>query len=244
MIKVPKKIHHGHIVDAVVEIRFAARREQTVILDILSSISKYISDYKFNPTDIPKQFRQADPQLSYSADLTLVGDKFSIGIGVNTIIFSCQNGYKSWDQFFPFIISILESVQGNIERVLRIGVRFTNFFENLNDLRKFNVSFSAGYDENVTTSSDAIAQMVVKFSTVPSNADGIAYNVTVANQARVANKALTGILVDVDAYVDQPILANTGKALYEFIDKTHTKEKVMFFSLLEKSFLESLQPEY
>ena len=168
---------------------------------------------------------------------------FSIGLGANTINFDCKNGYKSWSEVRPFIVSILKVIEQHIERVVRVGVRFTNFFEGLNDLKNFNISFSAGTDQGLIKKSGSVAQAVIKFSTAATREENVGYNVTVANEARVQNKALTGILVDVDAFIDQPSLKNYEQ-LYECIEYAHMSEKTMFFSLLEKSFLESLEPQY
>lgn len=237
--KIPARIDHGHIIDSVVEIRFVPKNEQTAFLEILASIRDVTPNFRFVPTEIPKQIRDLNPQLKWNVEAAIIGDKFSVGIGSNAIVFNCQNGYKTWNEFFPFITSVLGRIGDHITKVIRIGVRFTNFFEGNNDLRNFNVNFNAGLATVFDKTAPKLTQMVVKFTVT----DTVSHNVTVASGVTVPNRT-PGTLVDVDTFVETGLPSTTGSKLNEYIEMIHEQEKQMFFSLLEKTFLDSLNPKY
>jgi uncharacterized protein (TIGR04255 family) len=238
--KIPKLIDHGHIIDSVVEIRFVPKNERTAFLDIIATVRDFIPNFKFQPTDIPRQIRLGDTQFEFSVEGTLVGEEYTVGIGFNTIVFNCHKGYKSWKEFFPFITRVLEAAKPSINKIIRIGVRYTNFFEGNNDLSKFNVLFNVGSQQNAVQS-EKVHQMVLKFSLMK---DIVSYNVTIANQASIPKALSPGALIDVDAYMDKQLHSSVDHELFSQIDLVHDKEKEMFFSLLSDSFLKSLNPRY
>ena len=236
MENIPKKIDHGHIIDSVLEIRFSPKDSRTSFIEILAGIKSLIPDYTYEATDIPKQIRITDPQFSFAIEGVLKGKMFSVGIGYNSLVFNCQNGYKSWNEFCPFIETVLNRVKelGVIESINRIGIRFTNFFEGMNDLNKFKAKVEIGSKEV-----DPNSQVILKFS---SSSDGVLYNVTLANLAVVGGRKNAGTLLDVDAYIgNAPIKISELSEKIEFV---HLKEKEMFFSLLNDQFLKSLNPVY
>lgn len=235
----PLKIDHKHIIDSLVEIRFVPLNRKTSFIELLGAVSKIVPEYNYTPSDVPKQIRAELPQFQFAVEATLIGPDFSIGVGSNSLVFNCQNGYKTWGVFFPFISNIIGVVSklSTIKEIKRVGIRFTNFFATVNDLSKFNVSFHAGDLNQKDTS-----EMVLKWSTM---GKVIAYNVTLANNASVQNRGLApGTLLDVDAYIFDLSLGIGDKALLDKIEFVHSKEKEMFFSLLERKFLQSLNPVY
>jgi len=240
LIKIPQLIDHGHIIESVVEIRFIPSNERTAFLDIVAAVRSHVANYSFQPAEIPRQIRQSDPQFEYSVEGSLNGEEYSIGIGSNTLVFNCVNGYKRWSEFFPFIKKVLETVAGSIKQILRIGVRYTNFFEGMNDLSNFNVGFVAGA-QGLKIELAKVHQMILKFAMV---GDVVSYNVTVANHASVPRATSPGALLDIDAYLDRGLHGAVGKQHFDQIDLVHTKEKEMFFALLQNEFLDTLNPKY
>jgi uncharacterized protein (TIGR04255 family) len=240
LIKIPQLIDHGHIIESVVEIRFVPANEHTAFLDIVAAARSHVTNYSFHPAEIPRQIRQSDPQFEYSVEGSLNGEEYSIGIGSNTLVFNCVNGYKKWSEFFPFIKRVLETAAGSIREVVRIGVRYTNFFEGMNDLSNFNVGFFAGA-EDLKIEASKVHQMVLKFAMM---SEVVSYNVTVANQASVPRATSPGALLDVDAYLDHGLHSPVGKQHFDQIDLVHSKEKEMFFVLLKDEFLKTLNPKY
>lgn len=241
MAKIPIKIDHGHIIDSVVEIRFVPKNKKNVLMDVLSVLKDLIPDYSYTMSEIPRQLRQAEPQFEFAVEAALASKEFSVGIGSNAIVFNCQNGYKSWNEFFPFIIKILEKISNQIDSVLRIGVRFSNFFEGITELKYFNIDFAVGTKNLKQVGRSEAKQLLVRFSTFE---DPVSYNVTIASTANVPTKKKPGMLIDIDAYMDKGLPKAIGKELFECIEKTHVMEKELFFSLLEESFLKSLNPVY
>ncbi len=237
--KKPIRVDHVHIVDSIVEIRFVPKTPKTAFIDLLATVSKFLDDYDYRPSEIPAQVRKGEPQFEFAVEGTLVGTEYSIGVGPKSLVFNCQNGYKTWSEFFPYISKVLDAVaaSNSIERVTRVGVRFSNFFESLNDLSLFVVNWDAGM--GITKPTD---QIVVKFS---SSFEGIGYNVTIANLLTIPAKGPgNGTLIDVDAFNDKLKTSTINDELYKEIDLIHESEKDMFFSLLSDELLDSLNPIY
>ena len=69
-----------------------------------------------------------------------------------------------------------------------------------------------------------------------------ASNLKVINFAEVVfeNQSMKGSIVDIDTYVQQDKFKNFQEA----VECAHAEEKRLFFSLLGKDFLETLNPDY
>jgi len=236
---VPSKLEKCPIVDALIEIRFESPFPKSVIFGMIYSIikEKYLGEVKQLPTSqIPEQIREADPNLKFKPLYLIEGDETIIQIGPDVIAISSKIPYKGWSYYSEYVINDINRLinKGIISKVIRVGLRYVNFFENdiMNDLT-LTLNMASGYNaKNIYIRTD-----------IPDN-DFIDV-IQISNTAQYHKNGITlnGTLIDIDSskYYNDSYFS---KNIEEELNKAHKSEKCIFFSLLKADFLNSLKPKY
>lgn len=241
MIPLPDKIEICPINEAILEIRYSSDFPKDAIFGIVYSVVKDFFPDKPVPLPIlqlPETVREQDPNLQYKPHHTLKKDNIVFNIGPKVLTFSNISPYIGWTEWSKFFYSIYEKVKTTevISSVERIGLRYINIFkENIFDKVKLEINLIDNIlnDESTTFRTEIIDGELLKVLQI-GNSLNIIRN----------NKPFIGSVIDIDCIYQVNDSADFFANFYKIIETAHIKEKDLFFSLLEKSFLEELKPTY
>lgn len=233
--KLPKAIEPCPILDALFEIRFTPRIHPSAVFGMIYNILQedFPKVENLPILQLPEAVRAADPNFKFKPHYRISNQSFVTQIGPDVLTISSFPKYAGWNEFSKQIFRILDRVEkaGIIDSVIRIGIRYINFFDNdifkNIDLKIFIRGNNIAYKNTIVRTE--IEQRAFKNS------------LQVANNANHNNKL--GSIIDIDTstesnlnnfFVNKEILTNSG----------HTIEKELFFSLLKNDFLKTLNPTY
>ncbi len=235
---IPRKISPCPIIESIVEIRFETDLPGDAVFGI--AYKEFKSDYsrleKLPILQIPEPIRSIDPNLMFSPHYKLFRDNLILQVGPKTFSLVCTEEYPGWeflskriDENFSRFLTL-----GIVNKISRIGLRFVNFFKNLNIYEHSNLNVTIGEDCLGGNTLSLLAE--IKSGTLMST-------LRTANAAVVNIKGedLKGSIVDIDTETQS---GNSLDAIIEAVKAAHDEEKRIFFSLLEKKFLDTLNPEY
>lgn len=243
MIKLPTRLNLCPIIESVFEIRFDSALDANIIFALI--YGKLKDDF---PTveplplsELPASMRDADPNLKYQPAYKLHykdDENVVLQICAKALGFSFTPNYCGWNEFSSFVVRYLNKIKeiGVINNVIRIGFRVINFIEgDVFDGRKVNLKISLKETE--------IPYKETSIKTVFS--DGDCYStIMIFNEAQLnnVNPVKKGSVIDIDTF------SVNCKHFFEdshtFLEEVHSAEKKVFFDLLTKDYLNSMQPEY
>jgi uncharacterized protein (TIGR04255 family) len=233
--ELPKKIHPNPIIDALVEIRFTSDIHSTAVFGIIYQALK--DDYPHVENlpilQIPEQLRSIDSNFRFKPHFKIRNDHFSIQIGPDVISIASFPDYSGWSCFSESIFGVLNKLKssGVIKEVLRLGIRYINFFET-EIFSKLKIKISI--DDNP-----------IEYRNTVFKSDFLKENFTatiqVANNVNFNDKF--GSVIDIDTSLTSQLEGFFEKK-ESLINDGHQIEKELFFSLMNESFLNSLNPEY
>lgn len=157
-------------------------------------------------------------------------------INAKSITFNLIGSYTGWDEYRKTLTANLLPLieKGVIAKISRIGIRYISVFDQIRifDNIKSSLKF-APFDDNSSRAQFRAEMdrgpflMIVTLLNAFPKTDGEIYSIT-----------------DVDTIkVFDPIKLHTGEIL-KWLEDAHTEQKTVFFSLLKKEFIDSLNPEY
>lgn len=240
--KLPLRLEKCPLVDALIEIRFETSIIGSAIFGIIYNLIR--NDYKGTVTSlpilqVPEQIRKNDPNLKFKPLYRIESEKYVIQIGDDVLCISSKIPYVGWPEFSFRTVELIRKIAGEniINKVLRIGHRYVNFFEgDIMDKLTISKPTIRGYQTN-----NILVRTEIK------DCDNFVDTVQITNSATYKSSLhtapLSGSLIDIDSfkeYGNNYFLEN----LESEINKVHICEKNMFFSLLTAEFLESLNPVY
>lgn len=239
--KLPLSIEPCPIIDALVEIRFIAKVDPNAVFGLIygALMQQYPGRiYNLPIMQLPEAVRVSDPSFRFKPLYRLITNDVTIQIGPDVLSISSSLPYIGWEQFKSHVINIINLInaKGNIiERVIRLGHRYINFFD-MDMLPNITMSFkmTEGYDIQqlqITTSvKDSTFDNTIQFS------NSSIMNLNQPNEKR-------GSIIDIDTYKNYPDNYFLGNIANE-MEEAHKSEKTLFFSLLEDRFIETLNPQY
>ena len=234
----PKEISPNPLVTSTVEVRFNSGKETSQLLPLV--YSKFLKSLpNLTESNIPKEIRANNSELAYAPAYTLSNDNYSLSFSNKIIAFENVSDYKFWNNYFPFITTHLKEFfeLGIITNIERIGVRYASILDKVESIDKVLVdvpkfTLNSNYKQNFSYyRSDLIK-------------DGCNLHLQIANNARATknNKFLSGVYIDIDASFTGQL--QIGNDIIGIIDKLHTQEKELFFSLLKQDFINTLNPKF
>ncbi len=231
----PKAISPCPILDAVFEIRFTTKIHPSAVFGMIYNIlqADFPKVENLPILQLPEALRAADPNFKFKPHYRISNQYFVTQIGPDVLTISSFPEYAGWDRFSKQIFTILESIEkaSIIDTVLRIGIRYINFFDN--DIFK-------NIDLKICIGKDDIAY---KNTIVRTEIEQESYksSLQVANNVNHNNKL--GSIIDIDTFTESN-LTNLFQNKEHLISDAHTKEKELFYSLLKEDFLKTLNPTY
>lgn len=235
----PKKISPCPIVEANIEIRFESEMPPEAVFGVVYNQFKneYKGLEKLPILQIPEEIRSQDPALMFQPCYRLTNDNLIISIGPKVISIACVKEYVGWDDFSAKALEILLKINesGIISKLLRVGLRYINFFDG-NILDRIDLSAKIG-ESSLASNNTFIKTEFTRneYSIV----------LQVANNANilVSNKQKIGSIIDIDTSISQ-FNKDTFGVSSKLLGAAHAEGKQFFISLLKKDFLESLNPQY
>lgn len=235
----PKKITPCPIVEANIEIRFESEMPSEAVFGVVYNQFKneYKGIEKLPILQIPEEIRSQDPALMFQACYRLTSENLIISIGPKVISIACVKEYVGWDDFSAKALEILLKINGSgiISKLLRVGLRYINFFD-CNILDRIDLSAKIG-ESSLASNNTFIKTEFTK--------NDYSIVLQVANNANIliSNKQKIGSIIDIDTSISQ-FSKDTFGVSSKLLSAAHAEGKQLFISLLKKDFLESLNPEY
>lgn len=238
-VSLPKKISPCPIIEANIEVRFDSEMPSEAVFGIVYNQFKneYKDLEKLPILQIPEEIRSQDPVLKFQACYRLRSGNSIISIGPKVISIACVKEYVDWNDFSSKAIEILlkANESGIISKLLRVGLRYINFFEG-NILDRIDLSAKIG--ESFLKSNNT-------FIKTEFTRNDFSIVLQVANNANILVGEIqkVGSIIDIDTSRSS-FSVDTFSVSPELLGAAHSEGKQLFISLLKKDFLESLNPEY
>lgn len=234
----PKTISPCPIIEAVLEVRFKTSVPKSAVFGIF--YNKLKEWLKSEPQDlpilqIPEQIRQHDNSLNFKPYYQFKKENLVVQIGPDVCLISSTNEYMGWEHFSKEIFKLLDIIldSGIIESFLRLGFRYINFFEE-------EIYNSINVDINLNDKPIDYNNTVLSTSLRNNN---FSSTLTISNHSIVNNR--NGSIIDIDTFMDIKLSVEEFKLKYrELIEEGHSDEKKLFYQLLKKDFLTTLNPKY
>lgn len=236
----PKRITPCPIVEAIVELRFQSQIPPEAIFGIIYNIfiSKFTKLEKLPILQIPEAIRRQDPQLAYQPHYKFISDTFTFQVGAKVLSLSNPGTYVGWDKLSSQLIETFKEIQklNFIKQVERLGIRYINFFENLNIYNNITLSVEMN---GVPLDSE---QLLTRAELKRGNFLGVLQIASNTNLAQINKPPKKGSVIDID--ISQQIKDDFFKGMDDLLKEGHEEEKKLFYGLLKDDFLKNFKPEY
>jgi uncharacterized protein (TIGR04255 family) len=165
--------------------------------------------------------------------------------GVNTsITFNSIAPYIGWENYLLSMEKVIKCLlkEKIMSSVSRIGIRYINEFNGVNILEKLNYKFQldslnvpANEGKHRIEWNDTNYRYVVNFTSLLPIQPIL--TATTSEQGSVS-------LLDIDVINEKVNDESSAKKIIQEIEKTHVREKTIFWSLLKEDFRKTLNPKY
>ena len=237
MDKLPVSIDPCPIAEAIFEIRFETSYPGDAIFGIIYKQfkEKFPKVTKMPVLQLPAAIREQDPNLRYTPHYKLSRDEFIIQLGPNVFSLINTGQYCGWQVFFNTINETCDIISELkiIEKQKRTALRYINIFNGINIFDKSTLA--------VHLTTENLSSLKTNL-TVDIPYDHGTSTLRMINQAeaRIEKKIVRGSIIDIDTQVAIEKCVDFADA----INKAHSAEKSLFFSLLQEDFLKTLNPVY
>jgi uncharacterized protein (TIGR04255 family) len=259
--KIPKLISPDNLKDAIVEVKYAATKTPFEVA--IGLFYKSLDDtytYTNRPVGIPQLpnwpigisqlpitlplYLPPELKLTFGGQSFFYNNKIKIELKPNSIIFNCFKEYITWKKYKPEIEKVLSQLaKANIiENYTRVGIRYVNVYPDIDFKDCIKFSYTLGMPEINSETYTFHSEFKV---------DDLKVNLNLSNKLQtISAKSIPGqvavtpvSIIDVDVIKDN-FNETEYKNILPYIETIHTKEKEIFFNLLEDKFLETLNPIY
>ena len=244
MPRIPVKLNKDTIVEALFEIRFNSSKGS--IADLLPGLlfgsiaNEFPTIEKLPITNLPSLVILSEPNLRYSPQHRLIGEKYSLLIGEHVFAISCPKPYVGWSEFYPAIIKLTGLLEKTnlISEVERFSIRYVNLIPS-----KEAESSPEKLRTNLTLGSYNLGEKVTQLRTEIIERDflnviQVASNTTIE---LVTGEKLQGCLLDIDT-IRLGKFADFWKELPVLLQSAHDVEKMIFFGVLTDKTINELEP--
>jgi uncharacterized protein (TIGR04255 family) len=235
----PLSISPCPIVEAIAEVRFETSVPEDAIFGLVYQTLK--EDFPKVETlpiaSLPAELRKSDQNLALQPLHRLEGKDLRVLVGTHSVAVGVREGYPGWVAVSERLNSTFARIEstGLILKPVRFGLRYINFF--LGDVFP-NLALS------ITINNEPLTGAGTHFKTVIRMHD-CSLLVQVGKDIMITGQKQVGSVVDIDSFVVAPDCSEGFKvSLARFLENAHTAEKELFFNLLKREFLETLNPIY
>lgn len=245
--RLPTKLHKEPLIDAIFEIRFSSNMPASVALPGIF-FEKLEGEKTIEPlplAQIPKQMRDADPNLKFAAINRVTWSDFFVNIGDFSVSVSCKYPYPGWKNFRPAIIQVMDIISASnaVDKIDRYSLKYVDLFDGLSDEQRV-----ANFNLKVSLAGHKLKQEPYQIRLeIPK--DGLLHAVQLVSSAKALlhnGTSRDGLVVDVDtiAALGGVSMATLLKGFPKKLDTIHSKNKAMFFDCLTPKTVSSLEPTY
>ncbi len=243
----PQRLHSVPLVDAIFEVRFATAVPAMPVSSILPGVffSKIQGEKKIERlpiSDLPVQFRQADPQIRFQPLARLHFDGFAIAISDESVSLASKLPYRGWELFKKQILETLKTLtcSGVVGKISRYSMRYINILEEMDRVSKrIDLEIKIGsrqlgsepFQLRVEIPRDDLQQVITLGSPATVN-------------LREGGGSRRGILVDIDVSCSVITADPDEHSLCVKLDQIHNACKEAFFECITDEALEALGPQY
>lgn len=240
--RIPKRLARNPIIDAVAEVRFSSSVPNDAVIGLVySKLQETFGKPANLPVlQIPLPLRESDPNLRYQPCYRFIKPGNVLLVGPHTIALSTYP-YVDWGTASPLLSDVLTRLHqaGLFERIQRIGLRYVNFFEDINILDRSTLVLEV-------RKSSVASQSVSLRTESTFNDFKIVTQIHNTATAEVAGVSKRGSILDLDiAKEDLDMLPDSLPAsLMNLFVAANEVADVEFFKLLADDFLVTFGPEY
>lgn len=240
--KLPKTISPCPIIEAVVEIRFDSDMDTESIIgklyNFFSTNSSVVKFEKLPILQLPDTFLSSDPNLKFQPYYRIAVDNFVFQFGPKVMSLSNTGNYVGWDAFNSKLVDIFSKIMelGIIDKVIRFGIRYINYFDAMNIYEK--ITLETKLNNQILDSK----QLVIR-AELPLGNFQATLQVASNAQVNIQNEQKVGSVIDIDIFnIDTTY--DYSSNLPQLLTTGHKEEKKLFFQLLKTDFLATLNPQY
>ncbi|MCC5811291.1 MAG: TIGR04255 family protein [Ectothiorhodospiraceae bacterium] len=247
--RVPVRLKHDPIVEALWEIRFSS--ETPSVSDLLPGLifqnlkRQYSRIEKLPVSQLPAPVLQSDPSLRYAPQVRLVGPKYSVQVGNKVVSLSCPAPYSGWEQFEFHILELADALKETqlLDKIERFSLKYVDFIS-------FDESPSLDWIRfDLKLGARSLSNNPIQLRTEIRERDLLKI-VQVVNPANVRMEkgekksvSKSGLLVDIDT-IDDKSSSDFWTEFPSRLKHVHDEGKKLFFEILSPSTRERLGPEY
>lgn len=241
--QLPLELRNCPIADSVVEIRFLTEIFPQAVFGIAyEKLKNLFPKVEALPiTQFPGPLLQSDQNLKFKPHYKILGDKFMAQIGPDVLSVSPTMPYPGWREYYPVIEETFGRIfdSGLIASIIRLGLRYTNFFEHQDIFSKLNLKISLNKDESI-----ALKNTILRTEIAAGGFNNILQISNSASKVGSNNIQTLGSIIDVDTIKEynRPF-KDLGSFMHE-VEQAHEVEKRMFWDLLNSDFRQELKPIY
>ncbi|WP_213778845.1 TIGR04255 family protein [Caballeronia sp. dw_276] len=246
--KLPIRLKSEPIVDAIFEIRFAAKTQIASILPgYLYSTLGGTSVERLSAADIPEAIRVSDANLRALPTQKVFIDKFYILVGDELLGIGCQLPYPGWAEFRPVIEKVLNTVHA-LKLVLSVH-RYSMKYVDVLPAKDSGEALSM-LDLGIELGGQKLKHEKFQLRTELVRGAFIhVVNLVGSAQMLIANQPQrnSGAIVDIDSICDLSPAMRFESFLMKLkasADEIHEANKELFFELLQQETVNSLGPDY
>jgi uncharacterized protein (TIGR04255 family) len=247
MKKIPKRLKQNPVLESIAEVRFiSSLPPETIIGLVYENVKDKFGEPKSLPIlQLPAALREKDPKLKYQACYRFEKPGNVLLVGPYIIALSTAP-YSDWPATTPLLSELLTKFHKIklLQSVERIGLRYVNFFENLNIFNHITLSIEINEQSIAERSIVLRTEAKVNGFTVITNVT----NAAVANTAGSSTTGQTkhGSILDLDIVKECPELRGDSipMELLRLFTEANKFADDAFFGLLKEEFFSKFEPEY
>lgn len=245
--RIPLKIEPCPIIDVVFEIRYVSNVPLEIMVGLIyEKLQSKVKDsgislgvlQRLPINDVPLAVRNSDNNLKNQPHYVIDYGGLSVRIAMSNVSVAVKGSYPGWNVFckdvkdFINVINLVEIINSPS----RLGLRYTSFFDfNIFDQTQLKLTI---FDNDTLQCNNAV---FINWD------DGDkSCSLQVANNVQVANSQIgikEGSIIDIDVATKSGENIDTSR-IEQILKSLHDYEKKVFFNLLAKQFLKTLNPMY
>jgi uncharacterized protein (TIGR04255 family) len=241
--RIPAKLKHDAIVEALLEVRFDTTTIPEVLLGRLADCPSWKGfEQERMPTyEIPAFLRQADPNLRYQPIFELHNTEKNrlVRIGGQMLSYHRLAPYESWTKFKPELIAAIDALFAKAEglTIRRLGLRYINAIR----AQLHQISSMADLDLKVTVEDEAVSNVNVNFTHDLSDDTQCTVRVATTEFVQGTLPPDSRVLIDVDVFTREGSKMNDPQKVKQWVESAHIMEKEQFFRLLTDATIDALE---
>lgn len=243
----PIALARDTIFECLFEIRFARRNPSADELlpgVLFAALKNHFSGVSPLPlAQLPKALREHDANFAYQPVQSLVGKNIRLMLGARVATLSFTGPYRGWSQVQPSIVECVQAVLRSdlVGPVERCSLKYVNLLTDGQGARDIGqLNFKLELDGFPIKGAGTAVRTEFEFHGLTAIVE-ITTDMTIIPPPGSGKEKGSGVMVNVDVIQAGPF-NDFVQELPQTLDRLHSVEKQIFFSLLTKSTLERLGP--